>query len=51
MTRVEQLKSASENANKRGGMAVNEWMLLYLAHIAYSVAIIADALTEKDGEV
>ena len=47
MRRTEGLEKALEAANKNG-TSFNEWVMLLLTDIAYSLAVIADKMTEGE---
>ncbi len=47
MTNRETLRTVIENMNSDGGVSQEQWNTLLLTSIANSLAVIADALTER----
>ncbi len=47
MTNREVLKAVIDNMNSDGGVPKEQWNILLLTSIANSLAIIADALTDR----
>lgn len=47
MTNREELKAAIDNLNSNGGVPKEQWNIVLLTSIANSLAIIADALTDR----
>ncbi len=49
MTRKEELSRMIDKSNNNG-MSIDEWTMLLLMDIAYSLAVIADKMTEGEVE-
>lgn len=47
MTNREELKAVIDNLNSDGGVTKEKWNIVLLTSIANSLAIIADALTDR----
>ena len=47
MTNREELKAVIDNLNSDGGVSQEQWEVILLTSIADSLAIIADALTDR----